>query len=310
MNTFRTNIIRRLVFFGLLLLTLLTVSCGDSSGGGNGGGTASQPRFVYLHFDQVTQKYVFHLSDGGSLDRTVGTPGFYGYATLSPDGKYIAYINYAAGSTAEVYVLDVNSLVTTRVTYTGIRQNYNVQWLDNTKLLYRSYRTGNFGAQLFISDLSGGNEQLLQTEYDICVHDPRVSPDGSRIIFYYHSVTSPHAIGSVNVLGTNYQTLNQLPGNAPAYSSDNAQFYYSDYSAATPQIAVAGLDGSNSKPLTSANSNYDPAPSGQQRVLYVQTDSSGRSEIYSMKPDGSGKTQVTNTGGNSFAGAGASIITP
>jgi Tol biopolymer transport system component len=258
----------------------------------------------------VTQQYEIHLVDPGSnTDQGVGKPGYYGYAVLSPDGKNVAYLDYASGKAAEVYVLNLATQTVTRVTNTGIRQNYNVQWLDNSRLLYRSYRTGNFGAQLYVADIRGTYEQLLSTAYDICVHDPRVSEDGSRIILYYHSTVSKHAIGSVNVDGTHFQTLNQITGNSPALSKDNSHFYYSDYSAPTPQIGLANLDGTQSALLTSTNSNYDPVPVGD-RVLYIRADGSGNSDVYSMKPDGTSSTRVTSNGSNSFVGAAAGIVTP
>ena len=63
-------------------------------------------------------------------------------ATLSPDGKRLAYTRLATNTNPEIYVLDLATKISKRLTYHGA-QDLHVTWSpDGTRLAFLSNRSG------------------------------------------------------------------------------------------------------------------------------------------------------------------------
>ncbi len=275
-------------------LLLFLAGCGDS------GSSLVQSKVAYIHYDSTNSNYTLHVLDlNNNTDKVVGQPGQYAFAVISPDAKNIAYFaDTDAGE--QLFVMDIATANPKVVTTGQTFSNYDVQWLSNTELVYRSYRKPNWGAQLYRVKTDGSGETLVTTSTDICLHDPHVSLDRSMIIFDYHASGVDNGIATVKPDGTGYTTHNTVAGDYPALTAENTHYFFYDYNSSNYVLSVAKLDGTGAKALTDFEA-YDPLPVSSNRILFVGYKNSTY-EIYSINADGTNLKQLTNTGQNTFAG--------
>ncbi len=89
--------------------------------------------------------------------------------------------------------------------------------------------------------------------------------------------------------------------NGPAVSPDGKTLAYSSFGA-REDLFLLGADGAGRRKLTDdASRDRNPTFSADGAKIYFQSDRSGRWEIWSIAPDGSGLTQVTRTTGDTPA---------
>lgn len=136
--------------------------------------------------------------------------------------------------------------------------------------------------------------------------DPQWSRDGSRLVFTRTDASgaSPLSLGVVNADGSARRLLvidpvppssttfnNQSNG---AWSPDGASIAFDRFIGETEAgIGIVGSDGTGVRWLTKAG--LDPSWSSTDLIAY-----SGGSGIWTIRPDGSGATQVTTVAGDVF----------
>ena len=248
--------------------------------------------------------------DGGDLE-----------PAWAPDGRRLAFTLARSDGKARLYVLNVGGGSARRVPVAGPRL-YSPAWSpDGRRLAFVrvSVRGGDEGASaIVIADVEGGEEQVLLTEREdppsaAFVGDLAWSPDGSRIAFtraqFDERGVVRIAIYSVAAGGGTPQLLARDAAE-PAWSPDGRQIAFSstrDRNGRTcyeqchyrPELYVMDADGSNAVRLTH-NRGEDRTPSWSpdgRRIAFASDRNSpgpNGAEIYSIRPDGSCLTWLTN----------------
>src|SRR5579872_928459 len=182
------------------------------------------------------------------------------------------------------------------------------------------YRTGNFaswspagdrfvlavdqGLQMF--DARGENGRAIYDSKGLQVAFPSWSPDGKAIAFgvgsYFSGHDKPAVIAMVHADGTEFRKVTDGTGNAgfPSWSPDGKRIVYRAAGSAQG-LRIVNLEDGKVTTLTTDYDNF-PAWSPKGDLIEFTSFRDGDFEIYTIKPDGSGVRQLTQTGGNDAHG--------
>lgn len=255
-------------------------------------------------------------------ERGDGAYGTY-WARWAPDGsKIIAFIS-AGGRTTEGIIVNLDGTQTESfVPLDSDDDAWDVTryWssdgtIEGTKVAFTSERDGT--RDLYVAKL-GGTEptQITRTEGDDSAADPQWSPDGTKIAFV-SLLRSPFdfAIYVVNEDGSEptrispygeialHQTVRWSPGGTKIMFNSQEPGSFSREN--TPPMYVTNADGGGWPMLITdgfdrhALHSFKWSPDGS-RIAFV-SDRDGTDDVYVVKPDGSGLTQLTCTKGTDSA---------
>jgi Tol biopolymer transport system component len=134
-------------------------------------------------------------------------------------------------------------------------------------------------------------------------HEPAWSPGGGRIALRVHVAASSAVSvnGDVHIMNLDGSGLINVTNDPdafdiqPAWAPDEARVVYTrlalvDRSSA---IFIVGIDGAGKRQLT-AGSQPHWSPDGT-KIVFVDANVSGVSDLFIVKPDGSGRSALTNT---------------
>jgi Tol biopolymer transport system component len=147
----------------------------------------------------------------------------------SPDGRRIAFQDYAPGGNYHIWTIDPNGRNVRELT-TGPNDDREPAWLpDGSGLVFSSDRS-NDGQYKIWSVAVGGGTPVQLTTGPGAESNPVVSPDGARLAYVdgTNVVTAPIAGGPPAVVA---------PGTAPAWTPDGASLVYQN---AARQLVVGG----------------------------------------------------------------------
>ncbi|XYJ08388.1 amidohydrolase family protein [Telluria sp. B2] len=147
----------------------------------------------------------------------------------SPDGKRIAFQNYAPEGNFHIWTISPEGHHATEIT-TGPYDDREPAWLpDGSGLVFSSDRSGD-GQYKIWSVALGGAAPVQLTTGPGAERNPVVSPDGTRLAYVdgANVVTAPVAGGAPTVVA---------PGTAPAWTPDGSGLVYQN---AARQLVVAG----------------------------------------------------------------------
>ena len=173
----------------------------------------------------------------------------------SPDGSTIAYVNVAAGSGGQIFLVNADG--------TGLRQftnggtNIGVAWSpDGSRIAFSTY--GGSGYDLFVKDVNGSSLTQLTTTAGATDRFPSWSPDGARIAFVSDR-DGNEEIYVMNADGSGQTRLTTDPGvdYAPTWSPDGSKIAFHSDRSGTLQVYVMNADGSGLTQLTT-----DPTGAG------------------------------------------------
>jgi TolB protein len=130
---------------------------------------------------------------------------------------------------------------------------------------------------------------------------PAYSPDGETIVFD-RALAHEDALWLMNADGSGLRQLtrNRSADNSPVFSPDGSKVAFVREATAFQSAAfVVNLDGSGLKQLTSwhfnISSKLDWSPDGSRIVISSpQTDRPGPSNVYTIRPDGTGLMELTH----------------
>jgi Tol biopolymer transport system component len=212
------------------------------------------------------------------------------FASLSPDGKSVAYSSDQSGS-FEIYIKQLapggGEL---QLTNDG-EQNLKPSWSpDGQRIAYQSKKRGGIWV---VSSFGGAPKQLTETG-----SSPAWSPDGSLIAFQSESpaeifisrVLAPSTIWIVPSRGGTPKQITR-PGNPagghsnPSWSSDNKRiaFEVSDYGSAT--IWSIAVDGSDPRKIINGT---QPVYASDGQHIYFMPGNSTESELARIRVSSSG----------------------
>jgi len=259
---------------------------------------------------------LFLTSDGaapGSESNILDGGDFWG-VDISPDGSTLAFTARDTSGNIQLYLMNIGGGNIVQVT-TGQEWPEAPRFSsDGSLVLYDrwDYNIGN--AQLFEVPVSGSPEVEI-TSSDLAAlytYGPSLTPDGSRIVFT--GFADAPSIYIVNVDGTQLTQLTNgdwatAMDSFPTVSPDGSYVVFAriNWSNMPPcdftytcgwnlyQVGITGeLVGPAASPLTSDNVSGEPRFLDGD-ILFLGSPDSASSQIVKMNPDGTGRTQITDT---------------
>jgi Tol biopolymer transport system component len=145
-----------------------------------------------------------------------------------------------------------------------------------SKIVFVSDRPGYSNKQIYLMNSDGSDQVKITNDSNEYIH-PVFSPDGSKIIFFSHTVNYEDEIYSVSLDGTNFINLSNSAGsdNLPAYNQDGSKIVFTSTRDGNREIYIMDPHGNNQTRLT-FNSEIDHSPQfveGSSKILYFSSDS-------------------------------------
>ena len=214
----------------------------------------------------------------------------------SPDSSRIAYTSYKDGN-PDLYLINADGSSPTLVS--GVHGlNTAACWspTGDTVALTLS-KDGN--SEIYIKDVNGRRTRRLT--YDRAIDtSPSYSPDGARMAFVSDRSGSPQ-IWVVDIDGRNLRRISYQGGRsfAPAWSPRGDQIaYVVEVPGEGLQVFSMDADGRNPKQITSGPGwNEKPSWSPNGTHIVFSSTRAGRSNIYTMRADGTDVRRVSFLGG-------------
>jgi len=230
-------------------------------------GAAAGEEFGFFHYpDAKGDKVVFTSEgdlwiasiNGGVARRLTTDDGVERYPKFSPDGKWIAYSAEYDGN-MDVYIIPAEGGEPRRLTYHPYGDQV-VDWTPEGKVMFRSYRdTGQRLTRIYVVDIEGNFPELLALPKAALAS---FAADGNRIAY------------------------------TPIFRNNATWKHYQGGLA--DQIWVADLKKKEyGKKPVSTYLGHNSYPMWMGERIYFLSDSIGRQNIWSMKPDGSDQKKLT-----------------
>jgi Tol biopolymer transport system component len=170
----------------------------------------------------------------------------------------------------------------------------------NGSITYQRFGDGAVGFEIWSMNPDGtGQRNLVNSpEYEV---NPSYSPDGRKIVFARAIESENTDIWVMNADGSGQVRLTNTPAIgefSPVFSPNGKKIAYnSDEEEPQVELYLMNADGSKQVQLTNTptanETDPDFSPDGA-RIDFTRCES-GNCDIYSIAPDGSGLTNVTNT---------------
>jgi TolB protein len=179
---------------------------------------------------------------------------------------------------------------------------------DGSQLVFERRPADGSFRHLFVMNADGSNQHLLFPESSYFDFDPSFSPDGSRVIFdrcrqdfeacaIYAVKTDGHGLTAI----THFDVKHNVYDSRPEYSPDGKTIAFDSFNRGGVQAAVYLMDshGTNVRRITpTALQALDPdwSPDGTRIAFWSNCCNPQHSEIWTVRPDGSGLVQLTFPG--------------
>jgi TolB protein len=239
-----------------------------------------------------------------------------------PDGR-IAFASDRSGpGTQNIYSIEPDGTGMTQLTSLTADQGgaSEPSWSPDGKSIVFTVGGPDLPWRIWIVNSDGSNPHPLFAESGRDDFQASFSPDGSRVIFRGCPSNRDYcAVYSVKTDGHGLTTLTHNNGTStgeaadvkPEYSPDGSSISFSSFNRGGVQNGVYLMDAHGSKPRLITPTalqavDADWAPDGSRLAFWGPCCVSEPSQIWTIRPDGSGLTQLTSDGGirPSFAPAG------
>ncbi len=192
----------------------------------------------------------------------------------------------------EIYIMNVDGSNLVQLTHNQADDEYPVWSPDGAQIAFKSNRDGNF--EIYVMNADGTHEQRL-TNHSANDEDPAWSPDGKQIAFHSDR-KSGIEIYTINADRSGLTRFTKTIGkNAlPAWSPDGKHMAYTGNRYLGWNVYVTDLDKTSDNRITDGHGACRPdwSPEGNA-IAYVSQKADGKGDIWTMKPDGAEKTQLT-----------------
>lgn len=252
-----------------------------------------QPKLI-LHSNVYGENDLFTLEFPGPLMRDI----FYSFgdddslASVSPDGKQIAFVSDRAGN-REIYLLNRLTAELRRLTFTPAPELWPSWSPDGKWLAFDSERDGN--REIYTLEIASGNT-IRVTNNPAIDGGPAWSPDGQRLVFHSNR-DGNHEIYTMDRAGGNLTRLTYDAADewSPAWSPNGSWIAFMSYRNGSAEIYRMDTAGGNLVNLTN-NPAEDAVPTWSPNGSQIAFESNrdGNLEVYVMNYDGSGLLRLTN----------------
>lgn len=229
---------------------------------------------------------------------------FSGYATFSPDGEYMYYIEDSLSDKRALTQLRLRDKQKVRLTEGNFSGKFSVS-PDGQRIYFckaEMYKTFYYRSDLYMLDLE--TRKVTRLTKGARAFDPTISPDGTTLVYVITGT------GNMNLMSmdlTKEQTSTLLASSThlqiryPAFSSDGTKLAVQILKPEGGQdIYIINSDGTNPAPL-SVDDAVDSAPAWgpNDNYLFFNSDRSGVPNIFAYAFNEQRLYQVTNllTGG-------------
>ena len=223
------------------------------------------------------------------------------YPRLSNDGKKILYQSNQNGPW-ELYIMDIAAKTHEKVMADGSNNNFPDWSADNEWIGFVSDRTGNEEIYVMRKD---GSELKKLTEHPARDIHPYFSPDGKQLLF-----NSTRANESFDVFQYDLQTgiLTQLT-NTPQdetcarFTPDMSSIVLLKNDPSSDDVYSMDVKTGSLQNISNTPHIRDgwPMTSYDNQWVYYSSAESGSYCIYRIRPDGTDKTKLTDSGGHDDA---------
>ncbi|MDI7248097.1 MAG: DPP IV N-terminal domain-containing protein [Bacillota bacterium] len=197
--------------------------------------------------------FLSETASNGGLKRLTSKPGSEIEATLSPDGKRVAYASDEDGDW-DIFVMNVDGSGEKKLTNNTASDGQPAWSPDGRKIAFASDRDGNW--EIYVMNADGSFPTRLTSTPDAIEGSPTWSADGRRIAF--HSTRDKDGLGQIyamNSNGTGPKRLTDLASNCyyPSWSPDGKYIAFtsdSDGSWKSFDIYIMGADGGRATRLS------------------------------------------------------------
>lgn len=186
---------------------------------------------------------------------------------------------------------------------TGVFPSYSPA---SRRLLMNDKTAGILHNSVLIADVDGNGMRRLYSNDVKSSLAPVWSPKGDRIAFatgrFFQNIFGP-AIADIAIMnsdGTGMKLLTKGDGNYgfPSWSPDERYIVYRHASRENGGLVIIDVETLESRVLTDRNHDNFPQWSPRGDVIAFTSNRDGDYELYTIKPDGSGLTRLTNSPGN------------
>jgi Tol biopolymer transport system component len=215
---------------------------------------------------------------------------------LSPDGTKIAFVSNRDGP-GNIYVMNADGSNPVRLTAHG-GGDIEPAFAPDGRIVFASYQVDyeatrpELVTDLWIMNGDGSGQARLTTfDHSLGASAPRVSPDGTRIVFILG-----WQIWSIGIDGTDPVALMTEEDNFSAsFSPDGSKIVFaSDVNSSYGDVWVMHADGSSPQRLTSSNSGAGtPTFSPDGSKIVFASSRNGNDDLYLINADGSDEVRLT-----------------
>jgi len=172
---------------------------------------------------------------------------------------------------------------------------------DNTKIAFVSRRDANRG-EIYVMNISGANMIRLTNNTSWDIH-PSWSPDGTKLAFVSDrdGQRNIYIMSSVDGSNVTRLTTNDRNDDSPSWSPDGKEIVFSSELGSSLQTPVPRLykikvDGSGQVMISKTVNEHEiePSWSSMNVIAYTRSSDADGAQIYTMKPDGSQVTKLTD----------------
>lgn len=270
---------------------------------GQFGGKSLMGTKIYFVSDRSSHKEIWSMNYDGSDQKPVtGYNSISSFPAIAPDGSKVAFTTWKDG-TPQIYIHSLES--GRRLTFYNQRASMNAsaEFTPDGKSLLFSSTAGGGSAQIFMTDINGGNVKRISTNRAIEV-EPRVNPrTGQDLVFVSGRLGRPQ-IFKMNMEGVDTVQLTPGDGEAvnPAWHPDGQKIVYAwtkGFDIGNFNIFIMDVASKQFAQLTHGvgrNENPTWAPDGMHIVFASKR--GNKTQIYSMLADGTQIRQLTTAGNN------------
>lgn len=228
------------------------------------------------------------------------------YPAFTADGKSVAYVSNKGKDyfgQSSVYIYDVQEKRSRKVV-DGVRSTVSFT-RDGKGIAYAKTTADNPHwsrlSDLYRYDLETKDETRLT--HGLRAFNPRISPDGSRIVFTTGSDGTLN-IGTCGIDGSDFRTVTHVPKGhqvyTPAWSPDGSTIAFG-YSAGHGQsLAVVDSGGGAIRVIARGGDCRNPWFSADGETIYYSSDRTGIFNIYALNRETGRSTRITNVLGGAF----------